>query len=517
MPIRMVEDENNNSSNDNYPGDGGNRGGGGGGGLPGGGFLGLLLSLLFRNPKIMIPLVIVGGLFYFFGGGCNGLMNQSNSSSFALGGELNQEQFDKAEVFEPLADNKLNPLPERVTLEKYAPTSLNQGSQGSCVAWSSAYAARTILYSQEKGVDPNQNAFSPAYLYNQIKLSDDCQGAYLINAMKSMTQQGALPLKYFPYNEESCQKMPNGSEQSAAEQFRMKGANRLTKSGDDYELDLLAIKQNLAQGAPVVIGMMVGGSFMQDMLGQKVWIPTASDYDMNGFGGHAMCVIGYDDYLEGGAFQLMNSWGTEWGQNGKAWVRYKDFKYFTKEAYGTYPMGNAAAPLSTKLSVTLGLINNATGQNIALQTKGSNVFATKGNVKKGEKFKMEITNTTDCYVYIFGEETDGSSYVLFPYTPKHSPYCGITGTRLFPKDYSMQIDDKGVKDQMAIVVTKKPIDYSQLNQKINSAKGDYAAKVNAAIAGENIQTVQYDNGEKIAFSCEPNGKNSVATIVQVTK
>jgi hypothetical protein len=36
---------------------------------------------------------------------------------------------------------------------------------------------------------------------------------------------------------------------------------------------MLAMKQQLAQGAPVVIGMMVGGSFMQDMEGQE-WIPT---------------------------------------------------------------------------------------------------------------------------------------------------------------------------------------------------------------------------------------------------
>lgn len=55
--------------------------------------------------------------------------------------------------------------------------------------------------------------------------------------------------------------------------------------------------------------MMVGGSFMQDMMGQVKWMPTQSDYTMQGIGGHAMCVIGYDDLKFGkdGGFQIMNS------------------------------------------------------------------------------------------------------------------------------------------------------------------------------------------------------------------
>ena len=99
--------------------------------------------------------------------------------------------------------------------------------------------------------------------------------------------------------------------------------------------------------APVVIGAMVGGSFMQGMMGQKVWHPTASDRNQVGFGGHAMCVIGYNDRVEGGAFEIMNSWGPEWGQNGLAFIRYGDFKEFVREAYGIDPLPKkGAAPVS---------------------------------------------------------------------------------------------------------------------------------------------------------------------------
>ena len=43
--------------------------------------------------------------------------------------------------------------------------------------------------------------------------------------------------------------------------------------------------------------------------------------------GHAMLIIAYDDdkYQNEGAFQILNSWGAEWGRNGKIWMRYSDF------------------------------------------------------------------------------------------------------------------------------------------------------------------------------------------------
>ena len=33
-------------------------------------------------------------------------------------------------------------------------------------------------------------------------------------------------------------------------------------------------------------------------------------------GGHAMVVVGYDDDKYGGAFEILNSWGTYWGNKG---------------------------------------------------------------------------------------------------------------------------------------------------------------------------------------------------------
>lgn len=522
MPIRIVKDRETNTQ-DNYPGGGG----GGGGQLPGGlngGCLTALLPLLLKNPKLLLIVAAIGIAMYFFGGK-NLLQSAGGSDLFSMGADLNQQMYDQAEVFEPLADNVKNPLPERVSLENFAPDRLNQGRQGSCVAWSSAYAARSILYARQTGKDPNESTFSPSFLYNQIGL-EGCQGSYIIRAMENMQQVGALPFDQFAYNENDCSTQPQRFQLQEASAYKIKGFNRLSKSGDDYKVDMLAVKQNLAQGAPVVIGMMVGGTFMQDMLGKKVWIPSSEDYGKMGFGGHAMSVIGYDDFLEGGAFQIMNSWGSEWGENGMGWVRYKDFDFFVKEAYGLYPMGTTETPEQGKLQAEFGLAiyddesgNTKNLPSIPLYFKNGITYATKEPIAKGTKFKVEVTNQIECYTYVFGQETDGSSYILFPYTPKHSPYCGITGTRLFPKDYSLQADQVGNKDFMAVVVTSKPIDYKLLNEAISkNRQGSYAEKVRAALQDQEVQNVNFrSNGTNISFECGTQGKNAVAIVIEIDK
>ncbi|MDT9096773.1 hypothetical protein RSW32_25955, partial [Escherichia coli] len=81
---------------------------------------------------------------------------------------------NKASVYEGLEDdNNKNPLPEAVSLLRFAPDRGDQGQQGSCVAWSCAYGAQTVLTAAATKQDPNQIRFSPSYLYNQIKL-DGC-------------------------------------------------------------------------------------------------------------------------------------------------------------------------------------------------------------------------------------------------------------------------------------------------------------------------------------------------------
>jgi hypothetical protein len=538
MPIRMVDDDqdpnDNNYNNDN--GGGGNSGGGGGnlGGLLG--LLPLFLGL-FRS-KFGIFILVLLGAGYFFLKGCNpsgGITptsnNNNNSNLKSNDGILDPNVFKKASVYESLEDDQTkNPLPDAVSLLRFAPNPGNQGQQGSCVAWSSAYAARTILESASKGVDPNSTAFSPSFLYNQIG-EDGCEGSYIQKAMEFMSQKGALPLTEFPYDDKNCSRQPNGSQEQEAANYKIHGFNRLTTSEDPNGINIRAVKEHLAKDAPVVIGMMVGGTFMQDMLGKKVWQPTAEDHSMSGFGGHAICVIGYDDKIAGGAFQIRNSWGPEWGENGVAYVRYPDFKEFVREAYGLDPLPKAGAALNQPFDCEIGLMavdkKGKPLNYIALSSGGANTF-TSQSVAKNSKFKVEVKNTNECYVYVFGQETDGSSYTLFPYPSKtdatktaYTPYCGITGYRLFPKSQSMSPDSIGNKDYMAVVVSKQPLNWYSLNQTISKNHGNYAQSVSSALTGSGatLGTMQVSSTGKgnMHFTAPANDKSVAYSIVEINK
>lgn len=519
MPIRIRPDKN--KSSQQRVNRTGSRNSSSGGGIAKV-LIPILISLFKKNPKTGILLLIIGGAVYWYSS-----KNSENSEPggittivqnlLSTGLNMDQKVYDKAEVFEPLADNVKNPLPEKVSLLKFAPTRKNQGQQGSCVGWASGYAARTILFAKQTGKKPNQVRFSPSYVYNQIAL-ENCQGAYMNNAMNLMLKKGALPYSDFAYNENTCSNKPSSSQVNDALKYRTKGFNRLTKSGSNYKTDLLAIKQNLSQGAPVVIGMMVGGSFMKYMNGKKIWQPNKSDYQQRGFGGHAMCVIGYDDYYEGGAFQIMNSWGEDWGKDGIAWVKYNDFDFFTKEAYGLYPMGDANAPKSQELKGSLGIVLNANGKNIPLKRTSDIVFATTQKITKNTDFKVEITNSLECYSYIFGEETDGSSYILFPYTKKHSPFCGITGTRLFPKDHSLYPDELGNKDKFAIVVSKQKLDYNKLNKALNNVSAPtFEQKLKKVLGSDLMLDTKFNVGQTIDFQSKSDFKSTIGVIIEVTK
>ncbi len=522
MPIRMEKDSPNQGSNNNQ-----NQ-------QRSGGKINPLLILgaifiIFKKPQWLIPILIAGAVWYFFLGGNemfspNGgasAPGELENSAFSLGATLSQEQFDKAKVFEPLATSYGNSaLPAKVSLEQYAPTPKHQGRQGSCVGWASAYAARTILESRATGQNPDQLAFSPSYLYNQIHLTN-CQGAYMLDAMKTMQQNGGVPFDQFGYDERSCSNKPGGSLVQIGRQYQINGYNRLTKGAGNYALDMEGIKQNLAQGAPVVIGTMVGGSFMTNMNGQKLWQPTQRDYSQSGFGGHAMCIIGYDDELAGGAFRVQNSWGTRWGDNGRFWITYKDFQHFTKEAYGLHPMGSADNQEKfddKKFAAEFGLLDVNREATIPVQRAGDIVFRTRSPLTSADKFKVLFANTIACYVYIFGEETDGSSYVLFPYTEKHDPYCGITGTRLFPRDYSMSPDEVGNRDRIAIIITKQELDFQGFNQAITAAAGNsFVDKVKNALGQARVRTAQFQAGNTIAVQGEADKDSALAMIIEVDK
>jgi hypothetical protein len=274
----------------------------------------------------------------------------------------------------------------------------------------------------------------------------------------------------------------------------------------------------LANNAPVVIGMMVGGTFMQDREGKDVWLPSERDYNKRNFGGHCMCIIGYDDHFfeNDGAFLIQNSWGQRWGKNGKAWISYKDFVYFTNEAYGLNALPNQQN--QNKLACDLALIEKDTKLEIPLINTKPNVFETQANLKVGDKFKIRFANNVECFVYVFGKETDNTVYTLFPYTPKHSAYCGITGARVFPRDYSMEVDKIGNRDYIGVVISKKKLDYKTIATELSQNKTiDFSEKFKRYFSEETLSDVNYKNPNRISFVATTGEKTVLPILIEIKK
>lgn len=520
MPIRMRKDEHQSEGAPQRK-RGNNAGGGASGG---GGLLRFIVPLILKNPKLIIIGLILFGGWYLFKNGCNSSaiapQTDNNEASLYKGCEMKAEEYDKAYVFAALADKEK--LPTSASLAKYCPTPKNQGQQGSCVGWGSAYAARTIMESLATGIDPDKVSFSPSFLYNQIKLPD-CHGAYINKAMEVQKNKGAIPFENFAYNENSCEQMPSSEMIRSAKDFNIHGYNRLTSSEKPQGVDMLAIKQNIANGGPVVIGMLVGGSFMQEMMGKDVWNPSDFDFKKRGFGGHCMCLIGYDDNKYGGAFQIYNSWGPEWGNKGIAWVRYEDFLHFTVEAYGVDPLTSKKSASAQNMMVCeVSLIHikpnikgsSRYGSDISLSATGEQYFSQV--ISKNQSFKIQLTNTNPCYTYVLGEETDKSTYVLFPYTAKHSSFCGITGTRVFPQDFNMYPDDIGSTDLMAVIISKNPFNINDVKTKMNRTNGTFYNKIKSSLGARFANNPSLKNN-KIIFDYNASNADAAFCVIAINK
>ncbi|WP_052592710.1 C1 family peptidase [Aureispira sp. CCB-QB1] len=514
MAIRFRPDNDNNGGNNS------NRGGGGGG-RNNSAIIMAIIMFAFRYPKFAVPIIIIGAIaFFIMGPGISTPTNDNNSQDiYRMGCEISQEKYNESKVFAALSSSSSKySLPAKVSLREYAPRPLNQGSQGSCVGWASAYAARTILEAASTGANPNTIAYSPSFLYNQIGIRG-CQGAYTGEALEHMKQKGLLEFSKFPYNENSCSQQPSQAQLQEALQHRIRGYNRLTKTGRNYDVDLEAVKQNIAQGAPVIIAAKVPYSF-QDMMGKKVWKPRASEKrNVNNLGGHAMCLIGYDDNKK--QFEIQNSWGTEWGDRGFVFVDYDDFKIFCREAYGVFPHQKATTSSSTDFAIECGLYDVARGTTLDLKNVRDNLFETTSPIKIGTELKIEITNSLECFTYVFSKEADsgnrqGKALKIFPPSDQYSSYMGIVGTRLFPRNGKFFADDEGTRDFMAIVYSKNELNPDQIQQRIDQAgNNNFYDNVMAAVGNRAFQNLNYTNksGKLIAFKQSATAKQDVAVVV----
>jgi hypothetical protein len=230
-------------------------------------------------------------------------------------------------------------LPASVDLSASFPTPGLQAPLESCVGWASAFALKSYQEKQEEGWALSSGAgnhadrvFSPNFVYNQINGGRN-RGTLFADAFRVLAQQGAAPLSAMP-DTTNYIAQPSAAARDAAKRYRIARWEQIAPN------NLLAIKAQLAQDNPVVIGIMVDHTFQN--VGTGVW----RNWTNMPVGGHAMVIVGYDDAKA--AFKVINSWGTNWGDGGFGWIDYGHFVRVANEAYILFDAKNGEALPTTR-------------------------------------------------------------------------------------------------------------------------------------------------------------------------
>ena len=228
---------------------------------------------------------------------------------------------------------RMQPLtvaPARVDLRQYASAIEDQGNIGSCTG--NAIAGQIELI--QRKVNPAKGRdVSRLFIYYEERVLEGSvrydAGAYIRDGIKVCYQKGAPLESLWPYITNKFATKPPTAAYTDALRRKVTGYQRCT--------NFAAVKNAIAAGNPVTIGFSVYSSFEgawsyipNGQVGSGMMpYPNTSTEQL--LGGHAVCIVGYDDNLPvagraNGRFIVRNSWGTSWGDRGYFYMPYDVIK-----------------------------------------------------------------------------------------------------------------------------------------------------------------------------------------------
>ena len=405
-------------------------------------------------------------------------------------------------------------LPASSSLKQYAPTPKSQGQYGTCVAWSTAYAAFSIIDNKKDNITnqarKDANTYSPPFIYRQISQDYSCQSGTNIHLALEVLRDKGVPT-FSAYSPMCADAQLPASLFQAALKNRIKDFARLFAIGNDNPYKIETTKKALAEGNPVVIGMKIPQSFYN---ARNVWQPTEDPFA--NYGGHAMCVVGYDDNQFGGAFEIMNSWGTNWGNSGYIWVKYSDYANFTKYAYELFDFP-APAPEVFDLSGSIKLLLG-NGDEMGVRLAGD-MYKCRDAYRSGTSFRIYISNNEPAYVYAFGTDATKSTFQIFPHGPYVSPALNYkkSNVAIPDEEHFIQMDNTVGTDYLFVLYSKKSLDLNLIRKRFEQAEGQPMEKLKYALGSDLVPMSQTEYIEgAMKFRAKSQGKSVVALAVATT-
>lgn len=464
-------------------------------------------------------------------------------SQFATGLEpASDEDYSSISTTVPLITRSFKAMPTSYSLKAYCPTPKSQGSQSSCVGWASAHGARTISYAVKNGWENNKtkidaNTFSPAFIYNSIKnprkrdnsLDVNCEtGSSLTSAALVLKKFGVVKNSDFPYNVNNCSTKPTNYLVSKASAHKISHFEKLNDRG--YNANLVNnVKKAISKNHPVLFGLFGYGKI--------IFEPGTYVYKKNpGNKGHALVVVGYDDNKYGGAFEIMNSWGSWWGNKGFFWIKYEDYKAQARENYVIIDQFNTPNPTidkdknivaSNKLGGELQLrlssgknmpvtLTEGASRNFNIVKASKTTYRVKESYTSGTQFRIYLNSKQRGYVYLLGYgSADKSVNKLYPFG-SYSDFFNYSNSEIaLPnEDYFIEFDNKPGRDILCVLYSKEKLNINSIVTKVKYGSEDFVSRVKKVLSGKMYKGSDIKfNQDKIAFNA--SSKNATSKIIPI--
>jgi len=247
------------------------------------------------------------------------------------------------------------------------PKVVSQGKFGTCVSFASAY-----LKASQEAIDSKADV-SRLMIYELCKEIDGLpvgtEGTTPIAAMQVLTKTGSCLETTFPYSLMGTNTKYTDAMVKEASNYKIQGYARC------YTID--DIRQALHQSGALLIGISVTEAFYN---AKTKFIPSVWGGQI--LGGHGLCVLNYDDNIvnpytnEKGAVQIINSWGTGFGENGLIWLSYSqlvaksDFGFtFMDDCFSSVDIktGEITDPNKTTIKMQIGnILASVNGKQVTL-------------------------------------------------------------------------------------------------------------------------------------------------------
>ena len=258
-------------------------------------------------------------------------------SLFSQGFIIDQSDYNSYEKNLPLTRSI---LPNTFSLEEFTHSSLSQGQYGMCTSYALA-SIQSIIFAKINNITDinqiNNNLFSSSFLYFLFKDNDDIscsKGMDAIHTIKTLIEfELGIPKKksveenkfelicdYYPYTISDLEfDLMEGSK------FRFDDCYIHTKKlkNGKSQANHKAIKQQLLSGYPSLLSIPIDSNFQYEESNSN-----CKKINSNLEADHAVVIIGFDDFKFGGSYRILNSWGDDWEDKGKAWVKYSDLDAF---------------------------------------------------------------------------------------------------------------------------------------------------------------------------------------------